>query len=169
MWFKIEVQKSSSKKTVCTDFDCHSIVSWSNEIFKLDSLFNCSSIDRKWIFNLSKTKLNTFVFYKRLSSLLLSVCSLSLSLSLSLIEASIKRIEIWALNSNLISCYCYCCTYEVEDDDDTHSPSPNSSTFRSWFLSLSLSPSIYKRVTMSLMKWFWEKENGWWINLGLAW
>ena len=150
MWFKIEVQKSSSKKTVCTDFDCHSIVSWSNEIFKLDSLFNCSSIDRKWIFNLSKTKLNTFVFYKRLSSLLLSVCSLSLSLSL--IEASIKRIEIWALNSNLISCYCYCCTYEVEDDDDTHSPSPNSSTFRSWFLSLSLS------LPQSINEWLWV----WW-------
>ena len=150
MWFKIEVQKSSSKKTVCTDFDCHSIVSWSNEIFKLDSLFNCSSIDRKWIFNLSKTKLNTFVFSKRLSSLLLSVCSLSLSLSL--IEASIKRIEIWALNSNLISCYCYCCTYEVEDDDDTHSPSPNSSTFRSWFLSLSLS------LPQSINEWLWV----WW-------
>ena len=144
------MQKSSSKKTVCTDFDCHSIVSWSNEIFKLDSLFNCSSIDRKWIFNLSKTKLNTFVFYKRLSSLLLSVCSLSLSLSL--IEASIKRIEIWALNSNLISCYCYCCTYEVEDDDDTHSPSPNSSTFRSWFLSLSLS------LPQSINEWLWV----WW-------
>ena len=76
----------------------------------------------------------------------------ALSLSLSLIEASIKRIEIWALNSNLISCYCYCCTYEVEDDDDTHSPSPNSSTFRSWFLSLSLS------LPQSINEWLWV----WW-------
>lgn len=145
--------KKAAQRRQFVQIDCYSIVSWSIEISKLDSLLVCSSIDRKWIFNLSKTKLNTFVFYKRLSSLLLSVCSLSL------IEASIKRIEIWSLNSNLISCYCYCSTYEVEDDDDTHSPSPNSITFRSWFLSLSFSPSIYKRVTMSLMKWFKKKQN----------